>query len=169
MLPASSKMALHEIETENNQSGDFATNRKETFSMSITETAREFFEACETGRGWAECAQYCHDGATFSCQADALAEISALEGYTDWMRDLLTPIPDGSYELKSFSTDDERAVVTSFHLFNRTQTRPRPLDPPTGKSVTADYVYAMEFDGDRIRHMTKIWNDVQSLRELGWA
>ena len=75
--------------------------------MSITETAREFFEACETGRGWAECAQYCHDGATFSCQADALAEIGTLEGYTDWMRDLLTPIPDGRYELKSFAVDEE--------------------------------------------------------------
>jgi hypothetical protein len=54
-------------------------------------------------------------------------------------------------------------------VFKGTQTGPGPVDPPTGKSVAADYVYAMEFDGDRIRHMTKIWNDVQSLRELGWA
>ena len=137
--------------------------------MSITESARKFFEACETGRGWAECAQYCHDGATFSCQADALAEIGALEGYTDWMRDLLTPIPDGHYELKSFSADEGRAVVTAFAVFKGTQTGPGPVDPPTGKPVAADYVYAMEFDGDRIRHMTKIWNDVQTLRAVGWA
>ena len=137
--------------------------------MSITETAREFFEACETGRGWTECAQHCHDGATFSCQADALAEISTLEGYTDWMQGLLTPIPDGHYELKSFSADEERAVVTAFAVFRGTQTGPGPVDPPTSTSIAADYVYAMEFDGDRIRHMTKIWNDVQSLRELGWA
>jgi len=137
--------------------------------MSISETARNFFEACETGKGWAECAQYCHDGATFSCQADALAEISTLEGYTDWMQGLLTPIPDGHYELKSFSADEERAVVTAFAVFRGTQTGPGPVDPPTGTSIAADYVYAMEFDGDRIRHMTKIWNDVQSLRELGWA
>jgi predicted ester cyclase len=137
--------------------------------MSITETAREFFEACETGRGWAECAQYCHDGATFSCQADALAEIGTLEGYTDWLQGLLTPIPDGRYELKSFSADEGRAVVTAFAVFKGTQTGPGPVDPPTGKSVATDYVYAMEFDGDRIRHMTKIWYDVQSLRELGWA
>jgi len=26
----------------------------------------------------------------------------------------------------------------------------------------------MEFDGDRIRHMTKIWNDGISLAQLGW-
>jgi predicted ester cyclase len=85
------------------------------------------------------------------------------------MRDLLTPIPDGRYELKSFSADEERAVVTAFAVFSGTQTGPGPVDPPTGKSVAADYVYAMEFDGGRIRHMTKIWNDVQSLRGLGWA
>ena len=27
----------------------------------------------------------------------------------------------------------------------------------------------MEFDGDKIRHMTKIWNAGWALRELGWA
>lgn len=137
--------------------------------MSMTDTARRFFEACETGRGWDECAQYCHDGATFSCQADALAGIGTLEGYTNWMRDLFSPIPDGSYELKAFSADAERAVVTAFGEFTGTQTGPGPADPPTGKSISADDVYAMEFDGDRIRHMTKIWNDGHSLKQLGWA
>jgi hypothetical protein len=27
----------------------------------------------------------------------------------------------------------------------------------------------MQFDGDRIAHMTKIWNAGLALRELGWA
>jgi hypothetical protein len=40
---------------------------------------------------------------------------------------------------------------------------------PTGRSVAADYVYAMEFDGPKIKHMTKIWNDAQSMRALGWT
>jgi hypothetical protein len=40
---------------------------------------------------------------------------------------------------------------------------------PTGNTVAADYVYAMEFEDDRIRNMTKIWNDGVSLRQLGWA
>ncbi len=137
--------------------------------MNITETARKFFDACETGGGWAECAQYCHEGATFSCQADALAEVDTLEGYTEWTRGILTPIPDGHYELKAFSTDTGRDVVTAFAVFKGTQTGPGPVDPPTGKAVATEYVYAMEFDGDQIRHMTKIWNDVQALRDLGWA
>jgi hypothetical protein len=27
----------------------------------------------------------------------------------------------------------------------------------------------LQFDGDRICHMTKIWNDGISLKQLGWA
>lgn len=32
----------------------------------IARTAREFFEACETGKGWDGCRGYCTDDATFS-------------------------------------------------------------------------------------------------------
>jgi hypothetical protein len=41
--------------------------------------------------------------------------------------------------------------------------------PPTGRSAEADYVYVMDFGGDKIRHMTKIWNDGITMRQLGWA
>ena len=41
--------------------------------------------------------------------------------------------------------------------------------PPTGKSTEAGYVYVMEFDGDKIRHMTKIWHTGWTMKELGWA
>jgi len=27
----------------------------------------------------------------------------------------------------------------------------------------------MDFEGDRIRHMTKIWNDGFAMRQLGWG
>lgn len=67
-------------------------------------------------------AQYCHDDATFACQADALAEVTTLGGYANWMRDLLTPVPDGRYDLKSFSTDEGRSIVMSFAVFKGTQT-----------------------------------------------
>ena len=137
--------------------------------MSITATARKFVEACDTGGGWAECAQYCHDGATFSCQADALAEISTLEGYTDWTQGLLTPIPDGKYELKGFAADEDRGVVLAFGVFHGTQTGEGGPVPPTGATVASDYVYSMEFAGGKITHMTKMWNDGHALAQLGWA
>ena len=41
--------------------------------------------------------------------------------------------------------------------------------PATGKQLEADYVYVMQFEGAKIRHMTKIWNDSISLQQLGWA
>ncbi|MEM0934975.1 MAG: ester cyclase [Pseudomonadota bacterium] len=136
--------------------------------MSIEAIARDFFDACETGKGWETCKMYCRDGATFSGQADALDGITTLEGYAEWMKNLLTPIPDGHYELKSFSTDADRAIVSAFAVFRGTHTVDGPV-PATGKTIAADYVYAMEFDGDKIRHMTKIWNDAHSLKQLGWA
>jgi predicted ester cyclase len=135
----------------------------------IDSTARAFFEACETGQGWQACSTYCTPKATFSCQADALAEVKTLEGYTDWMKGLFGPIPDGSYELKAWGVDAERNAVVAAAVFSGTQTGQGGPVPPTGKRVAADYTYIMNFDGDKISHMTKIWNADWSLRELGWA
>ena len=131
--------------------------------------AKLFFEACESGKGWDGCNAYCHPDATFSAQTGAWAEIATLEGYTDWMKNLVTPIPDGRYELKFFAEDDERKCVAAFAVFYGTQIGPGGPGEPTGKTIATEYVYAMEFEGDRIRHMTKIWNDSISLQQLGWA
>ena len=135
----------------------------------ISNRARSFFEACETGKGWDGCEEYCHSGATFSCQSGALSGIDTVEAYSEWMKGLLTPVPDGHYELKFFAKDPERDSVAAFAVFHGTQTGPGGPGEPTGKSVAADYVYVMDFDGDRIRHMTKIWNDTISLQQLGWV
>jgi predicted ester cyclase len=136
---------------------------------SMKDTAAQFFDACESGKGWAGCQQYCQPGATFSAQADALSGVTTLEGYTEWMKGLFTPAPDGRYELKSFAVDDARQNVIAFGVFRGTHTGEGGPVPPTGKAVEADYVYVMDFDGDKIRHMTKIWNDGHSLRQIGWA
>ena len=137
--------------------------------MSITQIAHDFFDACETGKGWDACKQWCHDGATFSAQADALANVSTLEGYTEWMKGLLVPLPDGRYEVRSFAVDEERGNVTATAVFHGTHTVDAGNGAPTGKSVAADYAYVMDFDGDKIGHMTKIWNDGYSLKQLGWV
>ena len=70
--------------------------------------------------------------------------------------------------LRSFAVDDRRNNVSAYAVFRGTHTGDGGPIPPTGKRVEADYVYVMEFDGDRIRHMTKIWNDGISLKQLGW-
>ena len=132
-------------------------------------TANQFFEACETGKGWEGCKSYCHPEASFSSQTTVLAEISTLEDYCEWMRNLFTPIPDGRYELKFFAEDEARNSVAAYAVFHGTQTGEGGPVPATGNSIDADYVYHMEFDGNSIKHITKIWNDTVSLQQLGWA
>ena len=137
--------------------------------MSQHKTAHDFFDACETGKGWDVCQAWCHPDATFSCQADALADTGTLAAYADWMKGLLTPVPDGRYVLKAFAVDEDRNTVVAAAEFHGTQTGEGGPVAPTGKSVVSDYAYVMHFDGDKISHMTKVWNDVHALRGLGWA
>ena len=137
--------------------------------MSNLENANTFFDACETGKGWAACAQYCAADAGFSCQADALADITTLADYCEWMKGLLTPIPDGHYVLTCFAEDAARGTVVAAAEFHGTQTGEGGPVAPTGQKVVSDYAYVIQFEGDRIQHMTKIWNDVHALRGLGWA
>jgi len=133
------------------------------------ESARQFYEACETGQGWNACKAFCHPDATFSAQAAALSEISTLEGYCEWAKNILTPIPDGHYELKFFAADEVGESVTAVAVFHGTQTGEGGPVPPTNKTVATDYVYHMIFEDERIKHMTKIWNDAFCLEQLGWS
>ena len=137
--------------------------------MSRFESAKAFFRACETGKGWDGCKAFCQDSATFSCQADALADTNTLADYAEWMKGLLTPVPDGRYVLKAFAFDETHGTAVAAAEFHGTQTGEGGPIPPTGKSVVSDYAYVMHFEGDKISHMTKIWNDVNALRGLGWA
>jgi hypothetical protein len=136
---------------------------------SITETAMKFFEACEEGQGWEACKKYCTADATFSAQAEPLADVHTLEQYTEWMKGLLTFMSDTGYEIKSFATDNERNNVSAYAVFSGKHTGEGGPCPPTGKSLESDYVYVMEFDGDNIRHMTKIWHAGIAMKALGWV
>jgi steroid delta-isomerase-like uncharacterized protein len=137
--------------------------------MSITETAMKFFKACDEGKGWGECKSCCTVDATFSAQAEPLAEVQSLEQYAEWMKGLLTFMPDADYEIKSFATDEERNNVSAYAVITGTHTGEGGPVPPTGKKTESDYVYVMEFDSGKIKHMTKIWNASWTLKELGWA
>jgi hypothetical protein len=134
----------------------------------ITDIARQFFIACEAGQGWDACHVYCTDNASFSAQAEPLADVTTLQTYCDWMKGLMTVLTDGHYILKSFATDIERQNVSAYAVFIGTHLAGGPC-LPTGKTTHADYVYVMQFEGDKISHMTKIWNAGLTLKELGWA
>jgi predicted ester cyclase len=136
---------------------------------SITQTARAFFDACETGQGWAGCSAYCQPDASFAAQADPLADLQTLQQYAEWMKGLLLLVPDGSYAVQSFATDHERNNVCAYAVFSGTHSGEGGPMPPTGKSTSSDYVYVMEFEDGKISHMTKIWNAGWAMKELGWS
>jgi predicted ester cyclase len=131
--------------------------------------AEAFFHACESGKGWAGCRDFCHADATFSAEAEALADIRTLEGYTEWMKGLFTPMPDAAYDLRSLGVDEGRKNVSAYGVFRGTHTGEGGPVPPTGRSTVSDYVYVMEFEDGRISRMTKIWDAPHALKELGWA
>ena len=59
--------------------------------------------------------------------------------------------------------------VLVFAVFHGTNSGEGGAVSPTGNTVASDYVYAISFEGERIRHMTKIWNDGFALQQLGWV
>ncbi len=122
--------------------------------MRILDTAEKFFDACEAGKGWQGCAEFCTNKASFSAEAVALEEINTLEGYADWMRALYNRVTDVSYEIKGIAVDESRTVVLAYGVFHGT-----PIGEGEQKSFSTNYVYSMEFQGDKIGHLTKIWND----------
>src|SRR3954470_4144363 len=137
--------------------------------MTITETARQFFDACETGKGWAGCQGFCTPDATFQAQAEPLADVRTLAAYAEWMKGLLVFMPDGRYEVKSFATDEQRQNVSAYGVFSGTHSAEGGPMAPTGKRTNTDYVYVMNFSDGKIGHMTKIWNASWAMKELGWA
>ena len=138
-------------------------------AATITTVAAAFFDACETGKGWEVCSAYCTPSATFSAQAEPLLDVKTLEHYTEWMKGIMKVLPDAHYEVKSFAADIARNNVIAYAVFSGTHTGQGGPVPPTGCRVSTDYVYVMQFEGDKIAHMTKIWNAGLALKELGWA
>jgi len=135
----------------------------------ITNIAEAFFSECESGMGWEKCQAFCKPDATFSAQAEPLLEVKTLQQYTDWMKGMMSVLPGARYEIKSFATDVQRNNVAAYAVFHGTHTGPGGPVPATGRTTSTDYVYVMQFEGDRIAHMTKIWHAGLAMKALGWA
>ena len=136
---------------------------------SITTTALAFFEACERGDGWEVCRAHCAPDATFASQAEPLLDIATVADYAEWMKGMISVLPDARYDLKSVATDTERNNVATYAVFHATHTGESGPVPPTGRSTSSDYAYVMQFEGDTIVHLTKIWHAGLAMKELGWA
>jgi hypothetical protein len=65
---------------------------------------------------------------------------------------------NGSYELKSFATDDPRRNVLAYAVFHGTHCGYRGPCHSTENTTLSNDGYIMEFDGRKMRHVTKIWH-----------
>lgn len=138
--------------------------------MSVSkETALAFYHACESGAGWAGCAEFCHADASFSAQAGAIAEMKTLEAYCDWMKGVVTILPDAGYDLRAAGADEENDRVAIYGIFSGTHTGEGGPVPPTGKKTESDYVYVADMRDGKVAHVTKIWNDGWAFDQLGWV
>jgi hypothetical protein len=70
---------------------------------------------------------------------------------------------------RSLPSVEKRHNVCAYGVFYGTHTGEGGPYPPTGKRMHTDYGYVMEFAGDTIRHMTKIWHAGLALKALGWV
>lgn len=116
-------------------------------------TARSFFDACDYGKGWLECKKYCHDGATFETEAETLAGVDRMDIYCDWMVDALAMFDENvEIEVKAEAHDQSRDIVLIY-----AEIRGNVIIGPQPMFAKTDYVYAIHFEGDKICHMTKVW------------
>lgn len=79
-----------------------------------------------------------------------MTETKTLAGYSEWMKDLLTPVPGRHYVLKSFAMDEDRSTAVAAAEFHGAQNGTGGPVPPTGKVVVSDYAYVMSFSGNDI-------------------
>lgn len=61
------------------------------------------------------------------------------------------------------------ATIRRGGAWRQSDTGPGGPGAPTGKSTRPDYVYVMQFTGDQISHLTKIWHSGLAMKELSWA
>ena len=139
--------------------------------MSAIENARAFFDACETGKGWAGCQQYVADGATFTAQSEPLAEMTSVEEYSEWMAGLISGVaPEATYEIHVSAFDESTNTAIFFATFHGQHTADGGPVPPTNKTTHSHYCYSLTMDEHgKLSKMVKIWNATWALTELGWT
>ncbi|ASD18461.1 ester cyclase [Pseudomonas aeruginosa] len=135
----------------------------------IIETAMAFFEACESGKGWKACCEYCHEDASFSVQAHSLEQHKTVKEYSNSMPHLLEILPDAHYQLVNVAVDEPRQAIIVYARFCGTHTG---IDEPvaaTGKPLVSDYAFVMNMKDNKVLAVTKVWNDGHAATQLGWS
>lgn len=139
--------------------------------MSAFEHARKFFNACEAAEGWAGCAPYVAEGASFVAQSEPLAAIDTVEGYCEWMAAFVrVTAPGATYDLHASSYDEKTRTAVFFATYHAKHTGAGGPVPPTQKEAHSHYVYILTMNADnKVARMVKVWNAPWAMKQLGWS
>jgi hypothetical protein len=98
----------------------------------IAQVAWSFYEACEAGKGWEVCSAYCKPDASFSAQAEPLADTRSLQAYTGWMKGLIGFMPDAamSFSRSRPTTKGKTSVLMPRFFLRRTPGKAVRARPP---------------------------------------
>ena len=134
------------------------------------EKARAFFEACEAPAGWEGCSKFTAEGATFTAQAEPVADLTTVEAYCEWMKHFGTvTAPGATYELHGSAWDEDSRQAMFFATYHATHTGKGGPVTPTKQSTDSHYVYIITMnEAGLVQHMVKVWNAPWAMRELGW-
>src|SRR5580704_1110182 len=80
------------------------------------------------------------------------------ERLSDWMKAMMTVLPGRHLRPEVVCRRRPPWQRHCHAVFNGSHTGPGGPMLPTGKQASTEYVYVMQFSGDKISHMTKIWN-----------
>merc|ERR1711907_293824 len=122
------------------------------------EAATALFDACESGKGWTECSQYCASTTNFTCQATdslpgpAITSCNSVEDYTEWMAGVCANMGEqASYAVEAKAFDEETQNTLIFATFGG----------------FSHYVYLIHTDGEgKVDAMTKCWNDAHAFEVM---
>ena len=127
----------------------------------MEKTAKEFFVACETGKGWEGTKAYVADETSwFEAQVtDAfpfpkLSEVKTIKEYTEWNVAVVEVLKEkeATLEVKACAFDAERQIAIYYAV-----------------GGGSDYVYTLHFNGEgKINAIRKIWNDGYAMEHPFW-
>ena len=117
--------------------------------MDNIQTARNFIEQCDYGKGWEACKIHCHLDATFETEAETLSAINTLDTYCDWMTDAIDMFDENvEIEVKAEAYDRQKDTVLIY-----AEIRGHLIIGPEPMFAKTDYVYVLKFDDGKISHM----------------
>jgi len=138
----------------------------------LEQTAERFLQTVKPGQGWEAWQPFCHPDAGFrklGTSAVGMEVHESLPDFAESTKVLVALFPDLRQELRSLAIDEEQDIAIAYMVTKGTHTGEGGPVPPTGQAFEVDVVWIMQFEDDRMRHLTLVMHDPVVDEQLGWA